>query len=125
MDVTYSDKKAPQDVMDAAMILTEACSAWPAEGKQKAASGAPPDLSAFVADSPGYVMHKDLCFLAQDPNGFYDKTSEIFEVGILLGVLLAMVAWLLTKVVGKVRGFLRSVKEERARDAAAWQEGAE
>ena len=72
-----------------------------------------------VRDAQGSVLP------GPGPNGFYDKTSEIFEVGILLGVLLAMVAWLLTKVVGKVRGFLRSVKEERARDAAAWQEGAE
>ncbi len=125
MDVQYNDKKAPQDVMDAAMILTETCSAWPAERSQKAAPGAKLDLSALKLDPPGYVMHRDLCFLAKDPNGFYSKSEEVFEVGVLIGVLATIVVWLSAKVATRTWGFLRSLKQARARDAAAYQEGAE
>jgi hypothetical protein len=109
----------PQDVMDAAMLLTEACSAW--------SPAAPPNfnINALPAELPAhnqsYVLHQDLCSLATDPVGFNEEISDAFGYGMFVAVVLACLFWILlllkaiTWVVGLFSWKKRSAEAAKAR----------
>jgi hypothetical protein len=85
----------PQDVMDAAMMLTEACSAWtPAPLPKLDANGNP---AAPMTHNPSYVMHQDLCSLATNPVGFNTKVNDTFSDGMVAALALLIAAYVLIK----------------------------
>lgn len=84
---TVSKAMPPQDVMEAAMLLTEACNGWTAAGLQKP-----------IAHNQSYVLHQDLCSLATDPVGFNDKLDDVFGYGMFAAVILMVLLWALFNV---------------------------
>jgi hypothetical protein len=90
----------PQEVMDAAMLLTEACSSWtPAPLPKTDAKGLP---AAPIMHNPSYVMHQDLCSLATDPVGFNAKVNDTFANGMIVALVLMALVYVVITVASMV-----------------------
>jgi hypothetical protein len=102
----------PQDVTDAAMLLTEACSAWKPAPLPKF------DINALQTEpathNQSYLLHQDLCSLATDPTGFYSKMDDIFGYGMLVAVIATVMAWLLGKAASRLYRYVFKRKERSA-----------
>lgn len=102
----------PQDVMDAAMLLTEACSTWtPAPLPKPSVNGLP---QPPIFHNPSYVLHQDLCTLATDPVGFNEKMDDVFAYGMVASVLLILAFYLLLRLGNWVRRRFSRRKERSA-----------
>ena len=109
---TMSTDMPPKDVTDAAMLLTEVCTAWtPTELPTPNTSG-PPQPPIF--HNPSYVQHRDLCTLATDPVGFSKKMDNAFEYGMIAAVLLIVLAYLAFRFAGWVRKLFSRRKQRSA-----------
>ena len=102
----------PQDVTDAAMLLTEACSSWTPAPLPKFDINALP--TEPVAHNQSYLLHQDLCSLATDPTGFYSKMDDIFGYGMLVAVVAVVMAWLVGRSASRLYRYFFKRKERSA-----------
>lgn len=102
----------PQDVMDAAMLLSEACLSWTPTPLPKFDINALP--TEPVVHNQSYLMHQDLCSLATDPVGFKANLNDIFGYGALAAVLAMMLLWLVFKTFSWLSGLFRKQSQRSA-----------
>lgn len=108
--IEYSKALPPKDVLDAGMLLAEACSAWPVD---QGFTGLPPN--------PTYTQHRDLCLLAENPAAFGAKLDDTLLLGFQFGFGLAVALYLLVKlgVWARLKIRARRIVRESAETALA------